>query len=183
MEAVWQAVWQGIQADFSDLPDVVAVTQLVLRMLLATLLGSILGYQRERQGKAAGLRTHMLVALGSAFFVLIPLQAGMPLADVSRVLQGLLAGIGFLLAGTILKQQDPEQIHGLTTAANLWMTAAIGVAVGLGREASAVLGTVLAFLILVFLPQDKAQAKAQEPAGAASGARQHDAGRFPDTPC
>jgi putative Mg2+ transporter-C (MgtC) family protein len=95
----------------------------------------------------------MLVALGSAFFVLIPLQAGMPLADLSRVLQGLLAGIGFLAAGTILKQQAEEQIQGLTTAAGLWLTAAIGVAVGLGRETSAVLGTGLALVILALLPQ------------------------------
>ena len=114
--------------------DVAIVTQLVLRMLLATLLGSLLGYQREHQGKEAGMRTHMLVALGSTFFVLIPLQAGMPLGDLSRVLQGLISGIGFLVAGAILKQQDTEQIHGLTTAAGLWLTASVGVAVGLGRK-------------------------------------------------
>jgi putative Mg2+ transporter-C (MgtC) family protein len=122
-------------------------------MLLAILLGGVLGYQRGRQGKEAGLRTHMLLALGSAFFVVIPLQAGMSMSDLSRVLQGLIAGIGFLLAGTILKQQAQGQIHGLTTAAGLWLTAAVGVAVGLGRETSAVLGTVLAFIILAFLPQ------------------------------
>jgi putative Mg2+ transporter-C (MgtC) family protein len=153
MAGVWQEVWQGVRADFSDLPGVVAVTQLVLRMLLAIVLGGLLGYQRERQGKAAGLRTHMLVALGSAFFVLIPLQAGMSLGDLSRVLQGLIAGIGFLLAGTILKQQAEGHIQGLTTAAGLWLTAAVGVAVGLGRETSAVLGTVLALIILALLPQ------------------------------
>jgi putative Mg2+ transporter-C (MgtC) family protein len=170
MEAIWQEVWQSVQADFSDLPGIGAVTQLVLRMLLAILLGGLLGYQRERHGKAAGLRTHMLVALGSAFFVLIPLQAGMPLADLSRVLQGLLAGIGFLVAGTILKQQAPEQIHGLTTAANLWLTAAIGVAVGLGREASALLGTVLALMILALLPQVEPSAEAQEPSREDAGA-------------
>jgi putative Mg2+ transporter-C (MgtC) family protein len=85
--------------------------------------------------------------------VVIPLQAGMSMGDLSRVLQGLIAGIGFLLAGTILKQQAEGQIHGLTTAAGLWLTAAVGVAVGLGREASAVLGTVLAFIILALLPK------------------------------
>jgi putative Mg2+ transporter-C (MgtC) family protein len=153
MDAVWQEVWQGVRADFSDLPGVMAVTQLILRMLLAIFLGGLLGYQREHQGKEAGLRTHMLVALGSAFFVLIPLQAGMSMGDLSRVLQGLIAGIGFLLAGTILKQQAEGQIHGLTTAAGLWLTAAVGVAVGLGREASAILGTVLALMILALLPR------------------------------
>jgi putative Mg2+ transporter-C (MgtC) family protein len=129
------------------------VTQIVVRLLLAALLGGLLGFQRERVGKAAGLRTHMLVALGSAVFVLIPYQAGMSLADLSRVLQGVIAGIGFLGAGTILKQQEPEQIHGLTTAAGLWLTSAVGIAAGMGREASAVLGTVLAFIILSLLPR------------------------------
>jgi putative Mg2+ transporter-C (MgtC) family protein len=162
MEALWQEVWKSVQADFADLPDVSAVTQLVLRMLLATILGSLLGYQRERQGKEAGLRTHMLVALGSTFFVLIPLQAGMPLADLSRVLQGLIPGVGFLAAGVILKQQDPQQIHGLTTAAGLWLTASVGVAVGLGREASAILGTVLAFIILSLLPHVRSPTDAHE---------------------
>jgi putative Mg2+ transporter-C (MgtC) family protein len=172
MDAVWQGVWQGVREDFSDLPGVVAVTQLVLRMLLATLLGGLLGYQRERQGKQAGLRTHMLVALGSAFFVLIPLQAGMSMGDLSRVLQGLIAGIGFLLAGAILKQQAEGQIHGLTTAAGLWLTAAIGVAVGLGREASAVLGTVLAFIILALLPRVGPYPDTDETPREDTGARQ-----------
>jgi putative Mg2+ transporter-C (MgtC) family protein len=162
MKTLWQEVWKGVQADFSDLPDVAIVTQLVLRLLLATLLGSILGYQRERQGKEAGLRTHMLVSLGSAFFVLIPLQAGMPLGDLSRVLQGLISGIGFLAAGVILKQQASEQIHGLTTAAGLWLTASVGMAVGLGRESSAILGTVLAFMILALLPLVQSPADVSE---------------------
>jgi putative Mg2+ transporter-C (MgtC) family protein len=152
MEAVWHEVWQAVRGDFADLPGVGAVTQLVLRLLLAALLGGVLGYQRERQGKEAGLRTHMLVALGSAFFVVVPLQAGMDIGDLSRVLQGVIAGIGFLLAGTILKQQAEGEIHGLTTAAGLWLTAAVGVAAGLGREASAVMGTLLALIILALLP-------------------------------
>jgi putative Mg2+ transporter-C (MgtC) family protein len=162
VETLWQEVWKSVQADFADVKDVAKVTQLVLRMLLATLLGSLLGYQRERQGKEAGMRTHMLVALGSTFFVLIPLQAGMPLGDLSRVLQGLIAGIGFLVAGAILKQQDTEQIHGLTTAAGLWLTASVGVAVGLGRETSAILGTVVALIILALLPHVSSHADAPE---------------------
>jgi putative Mg2+ transporter-C (MgtC) family protein len=148
MGEVWGEVWRGVQADFSDLPGVAEVTQIVIRLLLAALLGGLLGFQRERVGKAAGLRTHMLVALGSAFFVLIPFQAGMPLADLSRVLQGGITGIGFLGAGTILKREADEQIQGLTTAAGLWLTAAVGCAAGMGREASAILGTVLPLIIL-----------------------------------
>ena len=181
MDALWHDVWQGVQEDFSDIPNVKAVTQLVLRMLLAIGLGGLLGYQRERQGKAAGLRTHMLVALGSAFFVLIPLQAGMPLADLSRVLQGLLAGIGFLAAGTILKQRAQEQIQGLTTAAGLWLTAAIGVAVGLGRETSAVLGTGLALVILALLPKFGPPTEAPEPPREPPGTHRADAVRSHDT--
>jgi putative Mg2+ transporter-C (MgtC) family protein len=180
METVWQEVWQGVRADFSDLPGVVAVTQLVLRMLLAILLGGVLGYQRGRQGKEAGLRTHMLLALGSAFFVVIPLQAGMSIGDLSRVLQGLIAGIGFLLAGTILKQQAQGQIHGLTTAAGLWLTASVGVAVGLGRETSAVLGTILALIILALLPQVGPHADTDETPRADTGALQPPAVRAHD---
>jgi putative Mg2+ transporter-C (MgtC) family protein len=153
MNAVWQEMWRGIQTDFSDLPGVAEVTQVVIRLLLAAFLGGLLGIQREREGKAAGLRTHMLVALGAAFFVLIPHQAGMLLPDMSRVLQGVIAGVGFLGAGTILKQNEQEQIHGLTTAAGLWLTAAVGIAAGLGREASAILATVLAFIILSLMPR------------------------------
>lgn len=148
MNAFWDEVWRGVQADFVDLPSVTVVTQVVVRLLLAALLGGLLGYQRERHGKAAGLRTYMLVALGSAFFILIPVQSGMPLADLSRVFQGVITGIGFLGAGTILKLNQQEQIQGLTTAAGLWMTAAVGVAVGMGRIAAALLGAVLAFAIL-----------------------------------
>ena len=72
MNAFWQEVWRGVQNDFADLPGAAETTQIVLRLLLAALLGGLVGFQRERVGKAAGLRTHMLVALGSAFFVMIP---------------------------------------------------------------------------------------------------------------
>ena len=146
MRAIWQEVWRGLQADFTDLPGIAEVTQIVVRLLLAALLGGLLGLQRELVGKAAGIRTHMLVAMGSAFFVLIPYQAGMPLVDLSRVLQGVITGIGFLGAGAILKVSAPQQIHGLTTAAGLWMTAAVGITAGMGRETSAILGTGLALL-------------------------------------
>jgi putative Mg2+ transporter-C (MgtC) family protein len=153
MDTLWYEVWRGLREDFSDLPGAAEVTKVVVRLLLAALLGGLVGIQRERVGKAAGLRTHMLVALGSAFFVLIPYQAGMQLADLSRVLQGILTGIGFIGAGTILKRDEEEEIQGLTTAAGLWLTAAIGIAAGIGREASAILGTILALIILSLLPR------------------------------
>ena len=156
------AVWRGIQADFADVPGLAEVTQIVVRLLLAALLGGLVGFQRERRGKAAGLRTHMLFALGAAFFVLIPAQAGMPLADLSRVLQGIITGVGFLGAGTILKRQASEEIEGLTTAAGLWLTAAVGSAAGMGRETSAVLGTVLALIVLSLLPRIRPRAHSEE---------------------
>jgi putative Mg2+ transporter-C (MgtC) family protein len=120
----------------------------VLRLLVASLLGGLLGLQRERQGKAAGLRTHMLVAASSALVVVVSLQGGLGPDALSRVLQGLLAGVGFVCAGAILKLEREEQVHGLTTAAGVWMTAVIGIAAGLGREMTAALSTLLVLGIL-----------------------------------
>ena len=147
----WEQVWNTVREEFSDLPDAAQVTRVTLRLMVAAILGGVLGYEREKKGKAAGMRTHMLVALGAALFVLIPQQAGVAEADMTRVLQGLIAGIGFLGAGTIIKGQDDEEVKGLTTAAGIWMTAAIGVAAGLGREPAAVLGTILTLVILTVI--------------------------------
>ena len=152
---LWNDIAAAVASEFSDVPDVRQFVRLVIRLLLASLLGFALGFEREQQGKAAGLRTHMLVAIGSALFVLIPQQAGVEPADMSRVIQGLIAGVGFLCAGTILKQgkEDEQQVQGLTTAAGLWMTAAIGMACGLGRETTAVLSTLLALAVLMGVPR------------------------------
>ena len=95
----------------------------------------------------------MLVAVGAALFVLVPQQGGMGIADMSRVIQGIVAGIGFLGAGAIIKQQRGEDVQSLTTAAGVWMTAAIGIACGLGREATAVLSTLLALAVLTLVPR------------------------------
>jgi putative Mg2+ transporter-C (MgtC) family protein len=151
----WQQSWMTIQHEFSDLGDAESITRIVVRMLVAIVLGGILGYERESVGASAGLRTHMLVSLGSALFVLIPLQAGMPIEDVSRILQGVTAGIGFLGAGAILKQNDRNDIRGLTTAASVWLTAAIGIAAGMGREATAVVSALFALIILSILRRAK----------------------------
>ena len=151
MNPWWQGILESWQADFSDLPDVAGVTRLVTRMLIAAILGGVLGYERERRGKDAGLRTHMLVCLGSALFVFIPQQAGVPDADLSRVIQGIVTGIGFVGAGAILKLPEERRIEGLTTAAGIWLTSAVGIAAGMGREASAILGTVLALAIFASL--------------------------------
>jgi putative Mg2+ transporter-C (MgtC) family protein len=154
MRMWWTRSWMTIQQEFSDLGNVEDITRVVLRLLVAMILGGLLGYERESVGASAGLRTHMLVSLGSALFVLIPLQAGMEIQDLSRVLQGVTAGIGFLGAGAILKQSDKNDIKGLTTAASVWLTAAVGIAAGMGREATAVLSTLFAIVILAILRHD-----------------------------
>ena len=119
-----------------------------IRLIAATLLGAVIGWQRERAGKAAGLRTHMLVALGTAVFVLSCSAADMSLEGLSRVIQGLATGVGFLGAGAILKRRDEGAIEGLTTAAGIWMTAAAGVAVALGRVGLATVSVLFAWLVL-----------------------------------
>jgi putative Mg2+ transporter-C (MgtC) family protein len=147
----WERSWMTIEQEFSDLGNVEDITRLCVRLLVAMVLGGLLGWERESVGASAGLRTHMLVSLGAALFVLIPLQAGMQITDLSRVLQGVTAGIGFLGAGAILKLTDKKEIEGLTTAASVWLTAAVGIAAGMGREATAVLSALFAFAILSLL--------------------------------
>lgn len=140
-------------SEFSDLSNVTQITKVVLRLITASILGGLLGYEREMKGKSAGIRTHMLVALGSAIFIIVPQQAGVSPEEVSRVLQGLIAGVGFLGAGAIMIGQQKENETGLTTAASIWITAAIGVTVGMGFEATAVLSTLMTLAILALVPR------------------------------
>ena len=149
----WARAAAAVRTDFSDLPDAGQAASLLIRLIMAALLGGVLGYERQRSGKSAGIRTHMLVSLGSALFVLIPQQAGAGPGDITRVLQGVVAGIGFLGDGTILKVDDRGEVRGLTTAAGVWLTAAIGVAAGMGRVGSATPSTALALVILSVLPK------------------------------
>ena len=135
----------------SGMPDLAESIRVVFRLLAATLLGAVVGYERERTGKSAGLRTHMLVSLSSAIFVLAPLEAGMTVEDLSRVIQGVAAGIGFIGAGAILKLTEARVIEGLTTAAGIWLTAALGLAAGLGHFGLAAISAVMAWLILAIV--------------------------------
>ena len=151
MATMWSEILVTVGQEFSDVSDATEVTRICVRLLVAVILGGVLGYERESAGSPAGFRTHMLVALGAALFVLVPLQAGTSQADMSRVLQGVIAGIGFLGAGAIIKHNDGNDIRGLTTAASIWLTAAIGIAAGMGRESTAVIGTVFALFILLVL--------------------------------
>jgi len=150
--SAWERVLETLAEEFADLEDPARATRVVLRLFLAALLGGLLGFEREQHGKAAGVRTHMLVALGAALFVLVPQMAGAEHDAMSRVIQGLTAGIGFLCAGTILKRDRMDEVKGLTTAAGLWSTTAIGVTVGLGFEATALLAALVIVAILNLLP-------------------------------
>lgn len=150
--SMWQEIWNTVLSEFSDIPDATQIARITLRLLVAAALGGLLGYEREKQGKSAGVRTHMLVAIGAALFVLIPQQAGASTADLTRVLQGLVAGVGFLGAGAIILGTKQVETRGLTTAAGIWVTAAIGVAAGMGRESTAVLSTLVALFVLSVVP-------------------------------
>ena len=141
MEILWEELSFGI-------PDSEQLGRIVIRLIAATALGALIGFQRERAGKPAGLRTHILVTLGTTVFVMSGSIYGMSSDGLSRVIQGIVTGIGFIGAGSILKLDQERDIKGLTTAAGVWMTAAVGVTVGLGNIGLAIFGTVLALIIL-----------------------------------
>jgi putative Mg2+ transporter-C (MgtC) family protein len=149
--SVWEEIIDALAAEFSDLADAGTAVRICFRMVLAALLGGALGYERESKGKSAGVRTHMLVALGAALFVMAPSMRGFHPEAISRVLQGVVAGVGFLGAGAIVKGKPGESIVGLTTAASIWMTAAIGITVGMGRASTAIISGILALVILAVM--------------------------------
>lgn len=120
---------------------------MVLRLLLAAALGAIIGYQRERAGKPAGLRTHILICIGSALFTIGSLYGFGVTADPARVAAGIVAGIGFLGAGAIMRREEGI-VEGLTTAATIWAIAAIGLAAGAGLY---LVSTVTAAVVLIVL--------------------------------
>lgn len=127
------------------------VTSVALRLVVATVAGAALGLDRERADKPAGLRTHMLVALGSATFGLAGIDATLDgprpsHTDVTRVIQGIAGGIGFLCAGAIIKDRDG--VSGLTTAASVWGAGALGLAAGLGAYVLVLCSSVLCLLTL-----------------------------------
>ncbi|WP_333360516.1 MgtC/SapB family protein [Microcoleus sp. N3A4] len=118
-------------------------------------VGGIIGWERQLRHKPAGLRTHMLVSMGSALFVLIPLsmgQHGNERDAVERVIQGIAAGIGFLGGGEILRQSQQEigkvEVHGLTSAAAIWVSAALGTAAGCGLWQLALIGALMSLFVL-----------------------------------
>ena len=150
--SLWSQITDALAREFSDVGDAGVATRVGVRLLTAALLGGAIGWERESVGKSAGLRTHMLVALGSALFILAPVETGEDEQATSRVIQGVVAGIGFLGAGAIVKSHAGDAVYGLTTAASIWITAALGMAVALGRVVTAIIAAVLALVILHVLP-------------------------------
>src|SRR4028118_32304 len=149
-----QALLDALQQELSyQVPDPLPFLRRTLRLVIAALIAGVIGWEREGEGKAAGLRTHMLVSLGSALFVLSALESGIKPEEVTRVTQGVAAGIGFIGGGVILKLAEERRVHGLTTAATIWLAAALGVAAGLGRIGAALIGLLCAWIILRILLQ------------------------------
>ncbi|HUV55938.1 MAG TPA: MgtC/SapB family protein [Dehalococcoidales bacterium] len=123
---------------------------IVLRLLLAVALGGAVGYQRERAGKPAGLRTHVLISLGAALFTVASIYGFGPASDPARVAAGVLVGVGFLGAGIIMRTGEGI-VAGLTTAATMWAVAGIGLAAGAGLYVASAVATAL-ILIVLYLP-------------------------------
>ena len=124
--------------------------EMVLRLIMATAMGAIIGYQRERAAKPAGLRTHILISVGAALFTIASLYGFGIGADPARVAAGIVAGVGFLGAGAIIRR-DEGLVAGLTTAATIWAVAAIGLAAGAGLYLVSAVTTVL-ILVVLYLP-------------------------------
>ena len=157
----------------------ISLPQMILRLLFATLIGAIIGWAREYRHKPAGLRTHTLVSLGAATFILLSLDthadygAGVsPEAasfDPNRVLQGVVGGIGFLGAGSILQARG--RVSGLTTAASVWLTGALGAGAGLGAYALVAVATTIGFIVLTVLQKVEALTARHSPPSVARDER------------
>lgn len=150
--SVTAEIGQALAKEFA-LPDAGTTTVIVVRLFTALVLGGMLGLERESKGRAAGLKTHMLVSIGSALFVMAPLLMGIAPGDVTRVMQGIVSGIGFLGAGAIIKLERDERVEGLTTAAGIWMVSAVGMAAGMGMEVMALATTLLALAVVNTIPR------------------------------
>jgi putative Mg2+ transporter-C (MgtC) family protein len=122
----------------------------VWRLLLSAGLGAAIGLEREYRRKPAGLRTNILISIGSALFTILSLSMTAGIGDTSRVAGQIVTGIGFLGGGAILRNRDT--VHGMTTAATIWVNAAIGIACGIGQYQLAIATTALTLLVLVVLP-------------------------------
>lgn len=152
------------------LPSAGVLAVVIARVLTAAVLGGLIGWDRERKGRSAGFKTHILVSIGSALFVLAPAMAQVPMADITRVMQGIVSGIGFLGAGAILRMDKGTRIEGLTTAAGIWMTSAVGMAAGIGMEVIALITTVVALIVVGVIPKFMGQDEPSVDVGASRAA-------------
>jgi putative Mg2+ transporter-C (MgtC) family protein len=141
MEILWQELTFGF-------PSSEKLETVIIRLLAAAILGAAIGIERQQAGKAAGVRTHMLVTLATTVLIIAATISELGRDGTSRVIQGIVTGIGFIGAGTIIKLTDEDEVKGLTTSAGIWMACAIGVTVGLGALGLALLAAILALLIL-----------------------------------
>jgi len=139
-----QQLWEVLGEEFAGFANFKPAVQLIYRLLMATFLGGLLGFERQYRGKQAGLRTHMLVALGTCLFIV----ATRAVTDIDRIVAGVITGVGFLGAGAIYKLQERKEIEGLTTAAGIWLAAAVGTAVAVGQTPAAIVGTILGLIVL-----------------------------------
>jgi putative Mg2+ transporter-C (MgtC) family protein len=144
------------------------VTEVAIRLVIAVIIGGLIGWDRQRSEKPAGIRTHMLVSLGSASFTLLGFEVGAHLPqrmgagfDPTRVLQGVIGGIGFLGAGAIIRNNG--HVSGITTAASVWVAGAMGAAAGVGAYVLSLATTLLAFLVLAGVTKLEQRDRAHTP--------------------
>ncbi len=123
--------------------------EMILRLLLAAVLGTAIGYQRKRAGKPVGIRTYVLITLGAALFTVVSIFGFSGVADPSRVAAGVVIGIGFIGAGVIFRGPQAGEVTGLTTAASMWAAAAVGLAAGAGLYLISAVATLLIVVSLL----------------------------------
>ena len=132
----------------NSIPDLADLVRIFGRLTVALIIGAAVGLQRSITHKPAGVRTHMLVALGTALLLVTASDAGLSNSDLSRIVQGIITGIGFLGGGAILKLTQQHEIHGLTSAAGIWLTAGASAAAGLGQITAALIGLAMGLVVL-----------------------------------
>jgi putative Mg2+ transporter-C (MgtC) family protein len=155
-----------------SIPDLTDLVRILGRLSVALIIGAVVGLQREVSHKTAGVRTHMLVALGTALLLVTASNAGLDSSDLARVIQGVITGVGFLGGGAILKLTQEREIRGLTTAAGIWLTASASAAAGLGQLAAALIGLVLGLVVLVGIGRLEGKLDGRLPASGAAPTRE-----------
>jgi len=157
METITSELFRGIT-------ETEMLVRFLVRILAALIFGALIGLQRASVGKAAGMRTHVLVSTGTCLFVVSAIGGGFGDDAISRIIQGIITGIGFIGAGTIVKGDQESQVQGLTTASGIWMTSGIGVVTGLGMVGLGFIGTIMALVILMLAERFEVVMRIRKPA-------------------